>query len=133
MLALLTLLGLLTALSEGFSISLIIPLLASGTEGAQQNANYWFARLFSPFSGDERTMIIAVCFLVGVALKNDGRLLGLRHSRWLAENFAAASVKQLGNPRQIPQDFQQSHRRHGREFARGFGDFEAQSDMALSR
>ena len=72
MLALLTLLGLLTALSEGFSISLIIPLLASGTEGAQQNANYWFARLFSPFSGDERTMIIAVCFLVGVALKNDG-------------------------------------------------------------
>ena len=72
MLALLTLLGLLTALSEGFSISLIIPLLASGTEGAQQNANYWFARLFSPFSGDERTMIIAVCFLVGVALKMMG-------------------------------------------------------------
>jgi ATP-binding cassette, subfamily B, bacterial MsbA len=70
MLALLTLLGLLTALSEGFSISLIIPLLASGTEGAQQNTNYWFARLFSPFSGAERTMIIAVCFLAGVALKN---------------------------------------------------------------
>ena len=51
----------------------------------------------------------------------DGRLLGLRHSRWLAENFAAASVKQLGNPGKIPQDFQQSQRRHRREFARGFG------------
>jgi hypothetical protein len=55
----------------------------------------------------------------------DGKLLCLRHSRWLAENFPAASVKQLANPGQIPQDFQQSQRRHGREFARGFGDLEA--------
>ena len=83
MLALLILLGLLTALSEGFSISLIIPLLASGTEGAQQNTNYWFARLFSRFSGDQRTMIIAACFLAGVALKNALSYAYGLLSRWL--------------------------------------------------
>jgi ATP-binding cassette, subfamily B, bacterial MsbA len=83
MLALLTLLGLLTALSEGFSISLIIPLLASGTEGAQQNTNSWFARLFSTFSGYERTMIIATCFLAGVALKNALSYSYGLLSRWL--------------------------------------------------
>ena len=70
MLALLTRLGLLTALSEGFLISLIIPLLASGTEGAQQNTNYWFVRLFSRFSGDLWAMIVAACFLATIALKN---------------------------------------------------------------
>jgi subfamily B ATP-binding cassette protein MsbA len=83
MLALLTLLGLLTALSEGFSISLVIPLLASGTEGAQQNTNYWFARLFSRFSGDQRAMIIAALFLAGVALKNALSYAYGLLSRWL--------------------------------------------------
>ena len=83
MLALLILLGLLTALSEGFSISLIIPLLASGTEGAQQNTNYWFARLFSRFSGDQRAMIIAAFFLAGVALKNALSYAYGLLSRWL--------------------------------------------------
>jgi ATP-binding cassette, subfamily B, bacterial MsbA len=70
MLALLILLGLLSAISEGFSISLIIPLLASGAESAQQNTNHWFARLFSRFSGNQRVMMIAACFLAGVVLKN---------------------------------------------------------------
>jgi hypothetical protein len=71
MLALLILLGSLTALFEGFSISLIIPLLASGTEaGTLQNTSYWFVRLFSGFSGEQRIMIIAACFLAAIALKN---------------------------------------------------------------
>ena len=55
-LALLLLLANCDLRGQGFSISLIIPLLASGTEGAQQNTNYWFARLFSRFSGDQRVM-----------------------------------------------------------------------------
>ena len=51
MLARLTRLGLLTALSEGFLISLIIPLLQAAQRGRNRTRTIWFVRLFSRFSG----------------------------------------------------------------------------------
>jgi subfamily B ATP-binding cassette protein MsbA len=112
MLALLILLGLLTAISEGFSISLIIPLLASGTEGAQQNTNHWFARLFSHFSGDQRVMIIAATFLAGVVLKNALSYAYGLLSRWLnaamVHRLRSSSLTQVLSLSQLYLDSQES-------------------------
>jgi ATP-binding cassette, subfamily B, bacterial MsbA len=112
MLALLILLGLLTAISEGFSISLIIPLLASGTDGAQQNTNHWFARLFSRFSGDQRVMIIAAAFLAGVVLKNALSYAYGLLSRWLnaamVHRLRSSSLTQVLSLSQLYLDSQES-------------------------
>ena len=131
MLALLTLLGLLTALSEGFSISLIIPLLASGTEGAQQNTNSWFARLFSTFSGYERTMIIAACFLAGVALKNALSYSYGLLSRWLnaaiSHRLRSGILNQVLSLSQLYLDAQESGKliiRWDRNVAHGVRSFD---------
>ena len=112
MLALLILLGLAAALSEGFSISLIIPLLSSGTEGAQQNTKYWFLRLFSGFSGEQRVMIISICFLAGVALKNVLSYAYGMFSLWLnaamSHRIRSGILDQVLNLSQLHLDSQES-------------------------
>ncbi len=112
MLALLILLGLLTAISEGFSISLIIPLLASGAESAQQSTSHWFAQLFSRFSGNQRIMMIAACFLAGVVLKNALSYAYGVLSRWLnatmSHRLRSSILTQVLDLSQLYLDSQQS-------------------------
>jgi ATP-binding cassette, subfamily B, bacterial MsbA len=112
MLALLILLGLAAALSEGFSISLIIPLLSSGMEATQQNTKYWFLRLFSGFSGEQRIMIISICFLMGVALKNALSYAYGVLSQWLnatmSHRIRSGILNQVLNLSQLYLDSQQS-------------------------
>lgn len=71
-LAVLVTIGLLAALSEGFSISLIVPLIAGDAALSNQGSGIigWLASLFDPFPPDQRIFLAAACMLVGVALKN---------------------------------------------------------------
>jgi ATP-binding cassette, subfamily B, bacterial MsbA len=112
MLALLILLGLAAALSEGFSISLIIPLLSSGAEPTQQNAKHWFLRMFSDFSGEQRVLIISICFLVGVALKNALSYAYGMFSLWLnaamSHRIRSGILEQVLNVSQLYLDSQQA-------------------------
>lgn len=59
-------LGLLSALSEGFSILLIVPLLTTGATGLLQG----FAAWFDSFPAEWRMPVIIGCMLAGVLLKN---------------------------------------------------------------
>ena len=112
MLALLILLGLAAALSEGFSISLVIPLLSSGAEPTQQITKHWFLRMFSDFSGEQRVMIISICFLVGVALKNALSYAYGVLSIWLnatmSHRIRSGILNQVLNVSQLYLDSQQS-------------------------
>jgi len=64
------LLGLLAAVSEGFSITLLIPLLGSQTGAATTGTSLWFTSLFGSVPETYRLTVVAGCFLAGILLKN---------------------------------------------------------------
>lgn len=68
--AALVLLGLLAAVMEGFSISLIIPLLSTDAALPASGPTRWLASLFEPVPAGQRVPVIAGCILAGVVLKN---------------------------------------------------------------
>ncbi len=68
-LLLLVVLGLLAAISEGFSISLVVPLLAGQADHSGGLAG-WLASLFGGFPESRRIFLTALCILGGIALKN---------------------------------------------------------------
>lgn len=68
-LLLLVALGLLAALSEGFSISLVVPLLAGHADHSGGLAG-WLTSLFAGVSESHRILLTSLCILGGIALKN---------------------------------------------------------------
>lgn len=71
----LILLGILSSLSEGFGISLLIPFLQSviqntQTSGSNNSFVAFLDRIFVPVPPDYRLIVIPVCILLSVLLKN---------------------------------------------------------------
>lgn len=62
-------LGLLAAASEGFSISLVIPLLEGRTE-ASGRLGGWLGALFGEYPEPRRVLLTALCIMGGIVLKN---------------------------------------------------------------
>lgn len=69
-LAALIALGLLAALSEGLSISLIVPLIAGNRAAGGTGFLAWLAQLFETLPESYRVPAAAACILAGVVLKN---------------------------------------------------------------
>lgn len=61
--------GLLAAVSEGFSISLVVPLL-EGTSQSSGRLTGWLSSLFEGYSESQRIKLTALCILGGIVLKN---------------------------------------------------------------
>ena len=62
--------GLLAAISEGFSITLIVPLISGDTTLASSGLISWLGSLFDAFPPERRIAFTAGCMVAGVALKN---------------------------------------------------------------